>query len=146
MNIKDFFKKVLIRTAVYYTVTCSVFSFIIMILHSGVEHGAGLDAGRVFLFLPFSFIFGVANTLLKRDTPDPIVRWFVHFVLTVAGAFTCLLLPAGITGSGRFTGLLLIIVIYVIFALILGITSSRFKKTLKKDKELRSGNIRNKNR
>ncbi|MCQ2353557.1 MAG: hypothetical protein MJ102_00470 [Clostridia bacterium] len=138
MSIKDFFKKTLIGTAICYTAVTSLFSLIIMILYSGVENGAGLDAVRIFLFLPFSFLFGIANTLLCRERPDPIIRWFLHFLLTVTGAFTCILLPSGVTGSGRFTGLLLIIVIYAVSAVIIGITCSRLKKAMKKDRELRS--------
>ena len=138
MEFKKFIRSSLLRTAIYYTVLVFVFSLIIAIVHSGEEHGAGLDAFRIVMFLPFCFLFGCANTLLKRDRPDPIVRWILHLLLTVGGIFFFLLLPAGIKGSAAFTGLILMIAIYVVAAVIIGVNASRLKKTIAKDKKLRS--------
>lgn len=138
MKFKKFIRSSLLRTAIYYTVLVFVFSLIIAIVHSGEEHGAGLDSFRILMFLPFCFLLGCANTLLKCERPDPIVRWILHFLLTVGGIFFFLLLPAGIKGSAAFTGLILIIAIYVVAAVIIGVNASRLKKTIAKDKKLRS--------
>jgi FtsH-binding integral membrane protein len=70
---------------------------------------------------------------------DAITRWAVHFVLTVAGAFLFIILPAKLnSGSGNFMGIVFIIAIYFVGVLLTAVLSSRIKKTIKQDKDLKS--------
>lgn len=134
---KSFMKKALIRTAAYFTVCAACFSILVLILYSGEEEGANLSALRTFLLLPFSFCFGIANTLLYCDKPGPAGRWTIHCLLTVVSAFLCLILPSttDARGSERLMGFLTVLIVYVISAAVLVFTVKRVRKLNEESKK-----------
>lgn len=138
----SFFKKAMIRMTSYYTVLTVLYSLITWIRNANTEGGAGASAMRIFLFLPFSFLFGIANTFVRRPAPDPIVRWAFHCLLTVGGAFLCIVLPLGGKGAQLLTGLVAMLVLYGISVPIILLTRKRFGKALERDKELRASGRR----
>lgn len=139
---KNPFKKILIRTALYYTVLTFVYSLITLIRFSKSEGGAGASAERILLFLPFCFLFAAANVLVLSEGGDPLPKWLLHALLTIGGGFLCLILPLGGKGSQLLIGLMMLIVAYGIAVTIVLITRSRLKKTIERDRELKAAGKR----
>ena len=134
---KSFFKSVLNKSTLYYTVIIVLFTFVFLINNSA-ESEISLDPSRILLFLPFSILFAIANTLLTYKNIEAVTRWGVHFALTVISAFLFIILPADLpTSSGNFIGIVMIIVAYIIGVLIFAFFARRVKNTLQEDKKLK---------
>ena len=133
-----FFKQVVYGTTLYYSIIVTVFSIIVLLANSA-EKTISLDPIRILCFLPFCICFAIGNALLKYKNVEAITRWSVHFVLTVGGAFLFIILPAKLnTSSGNFMGFVFITVLYIIGVIFSAILTSRIKKSIKADKELKS--------
>ena len=133
-----FLKKVIQKSTLYYTLIVTFFSIIVLITNSS-EDTISIDPSRTLLFFPFCVCFALANTLLQYKNIEAVTRWLVHFVLTVLSAFIFIILPADLnSGSGNFMGLVFILVIYFIGLLFSAILSSRIKKSIKLDNELKT--------
>jgi hypothetical protein len=133
---KKFCKTASVRSAIYFTVATLVFSLLVLFGNSGAEQIA-LDPQRVLCIYPFCLIFGAANTLVGNKNIDGAIRWIVHAVLTVCGAFLFIILPAGLEGSsGNFMGFALILFIYVVGVLIYALFNRRIKAAIAEDKKL----------
>ena len=134
---KSFFKSVLNKSTLYYTVIIVLFTFVFLINNSA-ESEISLDPSRILLFLPFSILFAIANTLLTYKNIEAVTRWGVHFALTVISAFLFIILPADLpTSSGNFIGIVMIIVTYIIGVLIFAFFARRVKNTLQEEKKLK---------
>ena len=134
----NFFKSVINKSGIYYTISVAIFS-IIMLFSNSTADTVSMDPSRILLFLPFCICFAIANTVLKYQNVEAFTRWLIHSVLTIGSAFLFIILPADLeTSSGNFMGIVFIIVAYLIGVLFIKILSSRVKKTLIQDKELKS--------
>jgi hypothetical protein len=134
---KSFFKSVLNKSTLYYTIIIVLFTFVFLVNNSA-ESQISLDPSRILLFLPFSISFAIANTLLTYKNIEAFTRWGVHFALTVISAFIFIILPADLpTSSGNFIGMVMIVAIYLIGVLIFNFFARRVKKTLQEDKVLK---------
>ncbi len=134
---KSFFKSVLNKSTLYYTVIIVLFTFV-FIINNSAESEISLDPSRILLFLPFSILFAIANALLTYKNIEAVTRWGVHFALTVISAFLFIILPADLpTSSGNFIGIVVIIVAYIIGVLIFAFFARRVKNTLQEDKKLK---------
>ena len=133
---KNFCKTASVKSAIYFTIATIIFSLLVLFGNSDAEQIA-LDPQRVLCIYPFCLIFGVANTLVVNKNIDGAVRWIVHAVLTVCGAFLFLILPAGLQGSsGNFMGFALILFIYVIGVLFYALINKRVRAAIAEDKKL----------
>lgn len=133
---KKFCKSALVKSAFYFTIATIIFSLLVLFGNSGAEQIA-LDPQRVLCIYPFCLIFGIANTLVVNKNIDGAVRWIVHAVLTVCGAFLFLILPAGLEGSsGNFMGFALILFIYGIGILFYALITKRVRAAIAEDKKL----------
>ena len=133
---KKFCKTASVKSTIYFTIATIIFSLLVLLGNSGAEQIA-LDPQRVLCIYPFCLIFGVANTLVVNKNIDGAVRWIVHAVLTVCGAFIFLILPAGLEGSsGSFMGFALILFIYVIGVLFYALINKRVRAAIAEDKKL----------
>ena len=133
---KKFCKTASVKSAIYFTIATIIFSLLVLFGNSGAEQIA-LDPQRVLCIYPFCLIFGIANTLVVNKNIDGAVRWIVHAVLTVCGAFLFLILPAGLEGSsGNFMGFALILFIYVIGVLFYALINKRVRAAIAEDKKL----------
>ena len=133
---KTFVKKVLVRTAAYYTVLTFLYAVVMLIKYHNPGGNEGISAVRILLFLPFCFLFALANTQLSRPEPDPIVRCAIHAILTMAGVFLCVLLPLGGSGSQLLLRFVVLLILYVIIFALSALFRGRLKKTMEHDKEL----------
>lgn len=133
---KKFCKAAMVKSAIYFTIATIIFSLLVLFGNSGAEQIA-LDPQRVLCIYPFCLIFGIANTLVVNKNIDGAVRWIVHAVLTVCGAFLFLILPAGLEGSsGNFMGFALILFIYGIGILFYALITKRVRAAIAEDKKL----------
>ena len=133
---KKFCKTALVKSAIYFTIATIIFSLLVLFGNSGAEQIA-LDPQRVLCIYPFCLIFGIANTLVVNKNIDGAVRWIVHAVLTVCGAFLFLILPAGLEGSsGNFMGFALILFVYGIGVLFYALITKRVRAAIAEDKKL----------
>lgn len=133
---KKICKTALVKSAIYFTIATIIFSLLVLFGNSGAEQIA-LDPQRVLCIYPFCLIFGIANTLVVNKNIDGAVRWIVHAVLTVCGAFLFLILPAGLEGSsGNFMGFALILFIYGIGILFYALITKRVRAAIAEDKKL----------
>ena len=133
---KKFCKTASVKSAIYFTIATIIFSLLVLFGNSGAEQIA-LDPQRVLCIYPFCLIFGIANTLVVNKNIDGAVRWIVHAVLTVCGAFLFLILPAGLEGSsGNFMGFALILFIYGIGILFYALITKRVRAAIAEDKKL----------
>ena len=134
----NFAKNVIYKSCIYYTISVALFSIIVLFSNSS-EETISLDPSRILLFLPFCICFAIANTVLKYKNIEAVTRWLIHSVLTIGSAFLFIILPADLeSSSGNFMGIVFIIVAYLIGVLFIKILSSRVKKTLIQDKELKT--------
>ena len=60
---KEFFKKVINKSTLYFTVIVALFSFIVLIANSS-EETVSVDPARILWFLPFCICFAIANALM----------------------------------------------------------------------------------
>ena len=133
-----FAKNVIYKSCIYYTISVALFSIIVLFSNSS-EETISLDPSRILLFLPFCICFAIANTVLKYINIEAVTRWLIHSVLTIGSAFLFIILPADLeSSSGNFRGIVFTIVAYLIGVLFIKILSSRVKKTLIQDKELKT--------
>lgn len=134
---KHFIKKALSLSTVYYTLTVIAFSAVMMFSHSS-ESALSLDPTRILYIYPFCLSFAVANVILKHTNFQVVMRWIVHFVLTVAGAYLFIILPAELeASSGNFMGLMLILAIYIVGVIIAVLFSKRIKNAIREDNEIK---------
>ena len=135
---KLFIKSVTTKTSLYYTFIVTLFSIIVLLSNTSAEN-ISLDPSRVLWFLPFCICFAISNTVLKYKNIESVTRWAIHSILTITSAFLFIILPADLnTSSGNFMGIILIIAIYLFGILLSAILSSRIKKSIKQDNELKS--------
>lgn len=133
---KKFCKTALVKSAIYFTIATIIFSLLVLFGNSGAEQIA-LDPQRVLCIYPFCLIFGIANILVVNKNIDGAVRWIIHAVLTVCGAFLFLILPAGLEGSsGNFMGFALILFIYGFGILFYALITKRVRAAIAEDKKL----------
>ncbi len=135
---KSFFKSVLNKSTLYYTILITLFSLIILINNSGASE-ISLDPSRIILFLPFCIIFAIANTLLSNKNVEAVTRWGVHFALTTISAFIFIILPADLpSSSGNFIGMVMIVAGYLIGVLLYALFARRIRNTIREDKKLKN--------
>ncbi len=133
---KKFIKTASIRSSVYFTVATIMFSLFVLFGNSGAEQIA-LDPRRVLFIYPFCLLFALANTLIAYKNIDAAIRWIVHAMLTVCGAFAFLILPAGLeSSSGNFMGFALISFVYTVGILLYVLINKRVRSAIAEDRNL----------
>ncbi|MCQ2428418.1 MAG: hypothetical protein MJ137_08505 [Clostridia bacterium] len=135
---KSFVKKSFFRTFACYTVLTSVFT-VIMMLGNGA--GSGISALRTFLFLPFSLIFGFAQTLLTDGSMNKAGAMAIHALLLIPGTYFCIFLPVDIeneaSGASKFLHFCLVFLVYIIVSVILYLFAGKLKRTMEEDRKYR---------
>ena len=133
---KKFCKTAIINSTVYFTVSSVLFSLFVLLGNSGAEQIA-LDPRRILCIYPFCLLLATANTLVTYKNIDAAIRWIIHAVLTICGAFIFLILPAGFdSGAGNFMGFALITFFYVIGILLYALFHKRIKSAIIEDRKL----------
>ncbi len=136
---KQLLKKTICLSTIYYTVSIIAFSAIMLISHAE-ESALSLDPSRILYIYLFCLSFAAANVILKHTNMQAVARWILHLVLTVAGAYMFIILPADLeSSSGNFMGLMIILALYVVGALLTILFSVRIKNAMREDAEIKKG-------
>ena len=134
---KQLLKKTLCFSTIYYTLAIIAFSTIMLISHTD-ESSLALDPSRILYIYLFCLSFATANVILKHTNMQAIARWIIHLILTVAGAYMFIILPANLeSSSGNFMGLMIILALYVVGVLLTLLFSVRIKRAMREDAEIK---------
>ena len=134
---KQLLKKTLCLSTIYYTLAIVAFCTIMLISHSD-ESALALDPSRILYIYLFCLSFAAANVILKHTNMQAVARWILHLILTVAGAYLFIILPADLeSSSGNFMGLMIIFALYTVGVLITILFSVRIKKAMREDAEIK---------
>ncbi len=134
---KDFSKNAAIRSAVYFTITVTIFCLVVLFANSN-DDAVSLDPSRIILMLPFCICFAIANTTLKSKSIGTVTRWLIHAALTIIGAYLFVILPAKFDhSSAKFMGLIVVCAVYAVGLLIYSLFSIRVKNAITEDKKLK---------
>lgn len=134
---KQLLKKTLCFSTIYYTLAIIAFSTIMLISHTD-ESSLALDPSRILYIYLFCLSFATANVILKHTNMQAVARWILHLILTVAGAYMFIILPADLeSSSGNFMGLMIILVLYVVGVLLTLLFSVRIKRAMREDAEIK---------
>lgn len=134
---KQLLKKTLCFSTIYYTLAIIAFSTIMLISHTD-ESSLALDPSRILYIYLFCLSFATANVILKHTNMQAIARWILHLILTVAGAYMFIILPADLeSSSGNFMGLMIILALYVVGVLLTLLFSVRIKRAMREDAEIK---------
>ena len=141
---KQFFKKTLNLSTIYYTIGIIAFCAIMLAFHSG-EDSISMDPTRFLFIYPFCLSLATANVILKHTNIQAVARWILHFTLIVFGAYLFIILPANLeTSSGNFMGLMIILAMYIVGSLFTILLSKRIKSAMREDAEIQEKAKRNK--
>ena len=134
---KQLLKKTLCFSTIYYTLAIITFSTIMLISHTD-ESSLALDPSRILYIYLFCLSFATANVILKHTNIQAVARWILHLILTVAGAYMFIILPADLeSSSGNFMGLMIILALYVVGVLLTLLFSVRIKRAMREDDEIK---------
>ena len=134
---KQLLKKTLCFSTIYYTLAIIAFSTIMLISHTD-ESSLALDPSRILYIYLFCLSFATANVILKHTNIQAVARWILHLILTVAGAYMFIILPADLeSSSGNFMGLMIILALYVVGVLLTLLFSVRIKRAMREDDEIK---------
>lgn len=134
---KNFTKRIIIWTSIYFTVLTFIFALINLLLYGGSENGGLLSSARTLFFFVFSLVFAASNELLRTPAHRSL-SVALHALLTGTGFYLFMILPAEIKGTPAFLGILLYYVIYAVIATAVLIVISRAEKKKNREKEYHS--------
>ena len=137
MDLNLFIKKTLAGTCKYFTVITVLYTIIVAVIHPK-EDELLLGGVFIFSFFAFSFLFALANSILKIESLPSVVRRLAHFFI-VAGAFLfCVLFPnldSNLGGSFIIIGMSAFTLVYVICAAVIAIVKSSVSRKRNKNEE-----------
>ena len=137
MDFKSLLKKILTDTCVYFTVVTALYSLVVMIVYFDDDRVL-LDAVRVMLFFLASFLFAIANGVLRISRIHGGVRVLIHFLLSLFAFCSCMLLPLSLDSRSMIVGIVVFAVLYFVIASIIAAFNSRYKTKLGKVDEYKS--------
>ena len=134
------YKQIALYACVYFTVTTFLISSIYWVLNTG-NITSGFNLVALLLVFPFSCLFSAANWIYRHTDMQKWVRVFIHYTLTVGGAFIFLFLPNKAPTQKASASLLLFLVFTVLYAIIMGIVlgiSARIHRVKREASQYRS--------
>ncbi len=129
MTFKIFFKKMMCRSCVYFTINMLIYIAISALVNVG-DSELLLDAGRTILFFVFSLLVALANSLFLLSKPNGALRILVHYLICIFAFYACFMLPINMKASGVLIGMVIFTLVYaVIYGLDL-LIRSRYRTKL----------------
>lgn len=117
MKPKDYAKQIALASCVYYTVATFLILFIYFALN--IDLSGGMQAVALIAILPFAISFACANCIYRHSSMPKWLRFFIHYSLTVGGAFLFLFLPNKDPQQKTSSALLLFLIFSVIYLVIM---------------------------
>ena len=129
MEIKQMIKKALCQACVIFTLVTVLYGLIVLFLNVD-DDTILLEGSRIFLFLLFSLLLALANTLFSAKAIPSWTRYLIHFFLSGFAFYLCMIYPASEGQTPGFTvvGIALFAIIYAIAAALRAFFGSRYKK------------------
>lgn len=134
MNLKALIKNIFKNACIFFTIFTALYSVIAAIINVD-DSVVRLEVSRIILFFLASILFSAANGIFKLDKVHSAVKFLIHYLLTLAAFWACMLLPLSLDTSTAIVGAVLFSVIYLIIAVIASLISARYKKNASKDEE-----------
>ena len=137
MNIKNFIKKALVQSCVFFTIATALYSLVVMTIYVDDEQVL-LDASRVLLFYVASLLLACAGVIFKIEKIHAALRFLIHYLLSTFAFCACLMLPISPAPSTMVVGIILFSVAYLIVAGIVALFRSRYRAISSEKKEYTS--------
>ncbi len=134
---KDFIKRILVRASLCFTALTFSYALIIFLIYGGTEDGGLLSSLRTVMFFFFSGLLAASAELLRAPERRGLML-LLHAIITGAGFYLFMILPAGIRGTASLSG---IFIYYLVYAALISIFLSiraRTEKKQNRDKEYHS--------
>ncbi len=127
MDIKKLLKKTLCNTCIFFTAITLLYMLAVVFINVD-DSRITLDAGRMFLFLVFSLLLAIANSVFTMQSAAAWLRLLLHYAICGLAFYLCMLLPLSPTASNTVVGLTFYTVIYFILAGVISFFRARYKK------------------
>ena len=127
MTAKQFIKKWLSQACINFTLLMALYTAIAAIVNVN-DDALLLDASRCALFFVFAVLLAAANTLFDFDSLHVALKIAIHYIVTGAGFYVCLLLPLSMQASGILVGLTFFTVIYFAILGVIALFRARYKR------------------
>ena len=126
MNLKPLIKHILKNACICFTVFTAAYSAISAIVNVD-DAVVSVEVSRVLLFFMASVLFSAANGIFKIEKLGGGSKVFIHYILTLAAFYTCMLLPLSLDTSTLIVGIALFSVLYFIIFGVYSLIRSRYK-------------------
>ncbi len=135
---KNFAKRIVIRTSIFFTVLTFAYAFLVLALYGGL-----ISSLRTVMFFVFSMVFALANEMLH--SPSRRGLWIaIHAIITGAAFYLFMLLPAKYEDTANWSagntmmGMFIFYLIYGIVAATFLVCLSQAEKKKNREKEYHS--------
>lgn len=127
MTAKQFIKKWLSQACINFTLLMVLYTAIAAIVNVN-DDTLLLDASRCALFFVFAVLLSAANTLFDFESLHIALKITIHYVVTAAGFYVCLLLPLAMQASGVLVGMSFFTVIYFAALGVIALFRAKYKQ------------------
>lgn len=134
MNLKSLTKNIFKNACIFFTVFTALYSIIAAIVNVD-DSVVRLEVSRIILFFVASILFSAANGIFKLPRVHSAVKFIIHYLLTLAAFWACMMLPLSLDTSTSIVGAVLFSILYLVIAVITTLIRSRYKKNADKDEE-----------
>ena len=134
MDLKALTKNIFKNACVIFTVFTALYSVISAIINVD-DSVVRLEVSRIILFFMASVLFSAANGIFKIERLHGALKILLHYLLTLAAFWACMLLPLSLDPSTTIVGIVIFSLIYLIVALIAYFIRSRYRANTEKDEE-----------
>lgn len=126
MEIRKFFKTMLIDTSVFFTVVSALFALFLLIFNDGDEEII-MSAERLLLNFMFAWLCSLGQAVFRmKSIPRP-GRTLLRFGILALAFYFCFLLPASMTAAQVLIGLVFFTLGYAAIAGVCTLFLSRFR-------------------
>ncbi len=132
MSVKEFIKKMLVRSCVYFTCIMVIYIAISAMIDVSDDSLILIDAGRTILFFVFAVLLSLANSLLSLDRPSMALRVLMHYVITAFAFYACFMLTQSMRASEVIVGLVIFTLVYFAIMGIVAAFKSKYRSNLEK--------------
>ncbi len=137
MEMKKFFKTMLVETSVFFTVITALYSLLMIIVNVGADEIL-LSAERLLLNFMFAWLASLAQALYRMKNIPEAGRSVLRFGVFAISFYLCFLLPASMSASQILIGLVLFTLAYVAVMGICALFLSRFRANARPAEEYKS--------
>ena len=132
MSIKEFIKKTLVRSCVYFTCIMVLYIAISAMINVTDDSTIFINAGRTILFFVFALLLSLSNSLLSLDKMSMAIRVLLHYIITAFAFYACFMLIQSMRSSEVLVGLVIYTVVYAVIMGIIAAFKSRYRTNLEK--------------